>query len=188
MDHVDALYVILGTARYLTTGFRVFHLRYSSETFFSSVQRSELENMELLRKPLRLNDAALDARTSASPISPNRVEDLRKQIIRICRSTSKRVSHFGCFVYIEMNTYTQFEAGARVILDAVLLTIADISLDAQEKLPVAILPEMQIMPGHGVLVKNFQNQYKVWLSGNVDYGVCTYQREGDRGMEFAPNL
>jgi hypothetical protein len=36
----------------------------------------------------------------------------------------------------------QFEAGAQMILDAILLTIANISLDAKEKLPVAIFPEM----------------------------------------------
>src|SRR6266576_874666 len=74
----------------------------------------------------------------------------------------------------------QFEAGARMILDAVLLTIADISLDAKEKLPVAIFPEMRISSGDGVLVKNAKNQFEVWLVGNVDYEICTYQYEGDR--------
>ena len=68
-----------------------------------------------------------------------------------------------------------------MILDAVLLTIADISLDAQEKLPVAIFPEMQIASGDGVLVKNDNNLFEVWLVGGVDYGICTYQYEGDRG-------
>ena len=38
----------------------------------------------------------------------------------------------------------QFEAGARMILDAILLTIDDIFLDAKEKLSVAIFPEMRI--------------------------------------------
>lgn len=69
-----------------------------------------------------------------------------------------------------------------MILDAVLLTIADIS--AQENLPVAIFPEMRIAPGDGVLVKNPETQFEAWLSGNVDYGVCTYQDEADRGMKF----
>lgn len=59
-----------------------------------------------------------------------------------------------------------------------LLTISDISLDAQGGLPVAIFPQMQIAP---VLVKNLETQFKVWLSGNVDYGVCTYESETDRG-------
>ncbi len=39
----------------------------------------------------------------------------------------------------------QYEAGARMILDAVLLTIADVSLDAEGGLPVAIFSEMQII-------------------------------------------
>lgn len=64
-----------------------------------------------------------------------------------------------------------------MMLDAVLLTIADISLDAKEKLPVAIFPEMRISSGDGVLVKNAKNQFEVWLVGNVDYGICTYQSE-----------
>jgi hypothetical protein len=68
-----------------------------------------------------------------------------------------------------------------MILDAILLTIADISLDAKEKLFVAILPEMQIASGDGVLVKNPVNQFEVWLTGSVDYGVCTYKQEANRG-------
>jgi len=79
-----------------------------------------------------------------------------------------------------------------MILDAILLTIADISLDAKEKLPVAIFPQMRIASGDGVLVKNTANQLDVWLTGNVDYGVCTYQDEGDRGttclIKFLPNV
>jgi hypothetical protein len=68
-----------------------------------------------------------------------------------------------------------------MILDAILLTIADISLDAKEKLFVAILPEMRIASGDGVLVKNPVNQFEVWLTGSVDYGVCTYEHEENRG-------
>jgi len=60
-----------------------------------------------------------------------------------------------------------------MILDAILLTIADISLDTKEKLPVASFPEMRITSGDGVLVKNTVNQFEVWLTGNVDYGVCS---------------
>jgi hypothetical protein len=52
--------------------------------------------------------------------------------------------------------------------------IADISLDAKEKLPVAIFPEVD-----GVLVKNAKNQFEVWLTGSVEYGICTYQYEED---------
>ena len=72
-----------------------------------------------------------------------------------------------------------------MILDAVLLTIADISLDATEKLPVAILPEMRVASGDGVLVKNVKNQFELWLIGNVDYGICTYQYEEDRSKCYS---
>ena len=70
-----------------------------------------------------------------------------------------------------------------MFLDAVLLTIADIS--AEHNLPVAIFPEMRIAAGDGVLVKNSETQFEAWLSGNVDYGVCTYKDEADRGMKFS---
>ena len=68
-----------------------------------------------------------------------------------------------------------------MILDAVLLTIADISLDSEEKLPVAIFPNMRVTSDDGVLVQNTKNQFDVWLVGNVDYGICTYQDERDCG-------
>jgi hypothetical protein len=75
----------------------------------------------------------------------------------------------------------QFEAGARIVLDAVLLTIADISLDATEKLREAIFLKMRVASGDdGVLVRNAKDQFEVWLIGNVDYWICTYQCEEDR--------
>ena len=75
-----------------------------------------------------------------------------------------------------------------MILDAILLTIADISLDAKEKLSVSIFPEMRIASGDGVLVKNTASQFEVWLTGNVDYGVCTYKHEANRGTTFLINF
>ncbi|KAF8313735.1 hypothetical protein F5887DRAFT_1151878 [Amanita rubescens] len=122
-------------------------------------------------RPLRFNDAALQVRIAASDIDSKHIEALCLQITRINRSTSKR-----------------FEAGARMILDAVLLTIADISVDAKEKLHVAIFPDMQVTSGDGVLVKNPKNQFEVWLTGSVDYGICTYQYEGDRNMVLRSTL
>lgn len=158
MKHVDALQGILGS----TKKFKIS---------FSSVQRSDLSSMGLERKALRFNDAALEASIAASDINSKHIEALCLQITRIHRSASKR-----------------FEAGARMILDAVLLTIADISLDAKEKHPVAIFPEMRISSGDGVLVKNAKNQFEVWLVGNVDYGICTYQYEGDRNVVLRSTL
>ncbi|KAF8630468.1 hypothetical protein AX17_005409 [Amanita inopinata Kibby_2008] len=158
MKHVDALQGILGNTKKLKIS-------------FSSVQRSDLSNMGLERKPFRFNDTELEAHIAASDIDSKHIEALCLQINRIHRSTSRRI-----------------EAGARIILDAVLLTIADISLDAKEKLPVAIFPEMRIASGDGVLVKNVKDQFEVWLVGTVDYGICTYQYEGDRSAVLAATL
>ena len=79
-----------------------------------------------------------------------------------------------------------------MIFDAFLLTIADISLEAKVKLHVAIFPDMRITSGDGVLVKNVKNQFELWLVGDVDYGICTYEHEierqqvqrGTRGANF----
>ncbi|KAH9953291.1 hypothetical protein BC827DRAFT_1387278 [Russula dissimulans] len=147
MEHVDALQDILGSTKKLKPS-------------FPSVSRSHLTEMGLKRKSFVLNDDALDGRIKTSRIDSKHTDDLCLQLTRIYHSTSRR-----------------FEAGARMILDAILLTIADISLDAKEKRFVAILPEMQIASGDGVLVKNPVNQFEVWLTGSVDYGVCTYERE-----------
>ncbi|KAH9956607.1 hypothetical protein BC827DRAFT_1270800 [Russula dissimulans] len=150
MRHVDALQDILGSTKKLKLS-------------FSSVSRSQLTEMGLKKIPFLLDNVALYERIAALPIDSKHIDALCLQLTRIHRSTSRR-----------------FEAGARMILDAILLTIADISLDAKEKLFVAILPEMRIASGDGVLVKNPVNQFEVWLAGSVDYGVCTYEHEENR--------
>jgi len=125
---------------------------------FSSVSASQLFELGLKSAHLDLDNVALDERIATSPIDLKYTDALCLQLTRIYCSTSKR-----------------FEAGAQMILDAFLLTIADISFDVEEKLFVAILPEMRIAPGDGVLVKNPVNQFEMWLTGNVDDGVCTYK-------------
>lgn len=86
------------------------------------------------------------------------------------------------------NNCLQFEVGARMILDAILLTIANISFDAKEKLPVAIIPEMWITSGDGVLVKNTVNHFEVWLTSNIDYEVCTYKHKANCGITCLINF
>ncbi|KAI5982087.1 hypothetical protein EDD15DRAFT_2326637 [Pisolithus albus] len=158
MEHVDALQSILESTK-------------KPKLSCSSVTRSQLTEMGLKRKVFSLNDVALDARIAASSIDSKHIDALCMQLTRIHRSKSRRN-----------------EAGARMILDAVLLTIADISFEAKEKLPVAILPQMEIASGDGVLVKNTINQSEVWLTGNVDYGVCTYKHEAHRARIFESPL
>jgi len=72
-----------------------------------------------------------------------------------------------------------------MILDAILLTVAELCSDGNPELPVAILPEMRIATGDGVLLKNPTTDFEVWFTGNVDYGVCTYEKENaDKGWFF----
>jgi len=138
---------------------------------FSSVSASQLFELGLKSAHLDLDNVALDERIATSPIDLKYTDALCLQLTRIRRSTSRRI-----------------EAGAGMILDAILLTIADISLDVKEKHPVAIFPEMQIASGDGVLVKNTVNQFEVWLTGNVDYGVCTYKHKTDRAAVLEASL
>ncbi|KAJ7898214.1 hypothetical protein B0H14DRAFT_2675292 [Mycena olivaceomarginata] len=67
-----------------------------------------------------------------------------------------------------------------MILDAVLLAVAEICTDGDAKLPVAILPEMRIASGDGILLKNATTPFEMWFTGSVDFGVCTYENEDQR--------
>jgi hypothetical protein len=62
------------------------------------------------------------------------------QIERIYRFVSMRVRQHHTGLIGE----TKFEIGARMILDAILLTVAEISADGEAQLPVAIFPEMRV--------------------------------------------
>lgn len=64
-----------------------------------------------------------------------------------------------------------------MILEAVLLTVAEMSADGEAKLPVAIFPEMKIDTGvhrDGVSVTSPTTNPQIRLTGNVDYGIYTY--------------
>ncbi|KAJ7694689.1 hypothetical protein B0H16DRAFT_1751040 [Mycena metata] len=70
-------------------------------------------------------------------------------------------------------------AGARMILDAVLLDVVKICADGDTKLPVAVLPEMRIASGDGILLKNPTTSFEMWLTGSVDYAMRTYENESE---------
>ena len=55
-----------------------------------------------------------------------------------------------------------------MIIGAILLTIADLSLDTKQKFPAAIFPEMQVTSGDVALVKNAKNQFEVWCEAAVE--------------------
>jgi hypothetical protein len=63
-----------------------------------------------------------------------------------------------------------------MILEAILLTVAKISANGDAKLPVAVLPQMQVDtgPDDGICIINPATKFQVWLTGHIDYGLCTY--------------
>jgi hypothetical protein len=101
------------------------------------------------------------------------------QIKRIYRFVSMRVRQQHS-TRLGLTGEMKFEPGARMVLDAILLTVAEISADGEAKLPVAIFPEMRVATGDGVNIVNPTTKFQLWLTGNVDYGLCTYKPESQR--------
>ncbi len=91
-------------------------------------------------------------------------------IIRGCHEPDKRLQH---------------KSGARMVLDAILLTVAEAPVNGGAKLPVAIFPKTWVAAGDGVLIKNLTTGFEVWLTGTIDYGVCTYKDEGMRSTKIS---
>jgi hypothetical protein len=70
-----------------------------------------------------------------------------------------------------------------MILEAILLAVAEISANDNTKLPVAILPKMQVDTGDGICIINSATKFKVWLTGHLDYGLCTHMWRSQQGKE-----
>ncbi|KAJ8455199.1 hypothetical protein ONZ51_g12578 [Trametes cubensis] len=155
MRLVDALASILGTAKKLKLS-------------FSSLQDSDLVNMGVKRNVLLFKDPLPGAQTSKLVIDEEHVDSLCTHIGHIHRHVSMR-----------------YEPGARMILDAIVLTVARICVETGAKLPVAILPGVRVSAGDGTLIENRATGYQVWLTGNTDYGMCTYEIDALRLMRFA---
>ncbi len=66
-----------------------------------------------------------------------------------------------------------------MILDAILLAVAQICVDGGVQLPVAILPKLRVTPSDGILIRNPATNFQVWLTGNTDYGMCVYEDDDD---------
>ncbi|KAF8879048.1 hypothetical protein BD779DRAFT_1474512 [Infundibulicybe gibba] len=84
-------------------------------------------------------------------------------------ATTKR-QHACCFDWQD-----QFELGAKMIVDAVLLMVAEMSTDI-DGTPVAIFPKMQIAAG-GVSVVNPITNFQARLTGDISYGLYTNTQE-----------
>lgn len=63
----------------------------------------------------------------------------------VCEYVNATLAHSPSFV---LNGETKFEPGARMVIesniDAILLTVAEISADGEGNLPVPILPKMRV--------------------------------------------
>ncbi|KIJ15494.1 hypothetical protein PAXINDRAFT_168983 [Paxillus involutus ATCC 200175] len=150
MKHVEALEYILSTAK-------------NQKVSFSSLQFSDLQNMGIAQKTLRIIPSELDSMLSNSTINSEHLDNLCTQITRIHRHVSMK-----------------YEPGARMILDAILLAVAQVCVDGKAKLSAAILPELRIATGDGVLIKNPATDFQLWLTGNADYGMCVYEDESNK--------
>ena len=51
-----------------------------------------------------------------------------------------------------------------MILDAILLTVAEVSADGKAKMP----PEMRLTTGDGVNIGNMTTKFQVWLTSTVE--------------------
>ncbi|KAJ7447033.1 hypothetical protein B0H11DRAFT_2248460 [Mycena galericulata] len=64
-----------------------------------------------------------------------------------------------------------------------LLSMAKITSGRNADTSVAILPEMRLTTGDGIVVSNPDTNFQAWLTGHVDYGVVQYLDQDDnKGM------
>jgi hypothetical protein len=86
-----------------------------------------------------------------------------------------------CIAYTPCGTpyspQTKFEAGARMIIDAILLSVAKISAKRQAGHAVAILPGMRLGASDGIRVVDPISTSEIWLNGSLDYGVVQYHAD-----------
>ncbi|KAF8871845.1 hypothetical protein BD779DRAFT_437830 [Infundibulicybe gibba] len=67
------------------------------------------------------------------------------------------------------------EPSRKMILEAILLTVAEISADTG--VPVIIFPKMQVADEDGINVVNPATGFQLCLTGDTDFGICTYKTE-----------
>ncbi|KAK7016123.1 hypothetical protein R3P38DRAFT_2995213 [Favolaschia claudopus] len=94
--------------------------------------------------------------------------------------SSLRTRLIDIYAHVNMD----YEAGSRMLLDAVLLSIAKISSKRDPETSVAILPEMRLTSSEGTVITNPESKFQAWLTGNVDYGVIRYLDQDDNKARF----
>jgi len=75
-----------------------------------------------------------------------------------------------------------------MVLDAILLAVAQVCARSQPEIRVGILPEFQVATDYGVTIRNPETKFRTFLTGSVDYGVCTYETQSDRNSMFGNNV
>ncbi|OBZ75415.1 hypothetical protein A0H81_04295 [Grifola frondosa] len=65
-------------------------------------------------------------------------------------------------------------ARARIILDSVLLAVAETCALNTKKTSAVIFPEFTIGAGEGIRVINPTTKHEIWLTGTTDFALCTY--------------
>jgi hypothetical protein len=144
LDHVLALENILKGAK-------------KPRVTFSTVAAEDLKKAGVTRKRLIFEPAKVTELTKGLTASAEaEIVDVHSRIKKI---------------YARVNM--DYEPGSRMILDAILLALAEIA--STQKRGVAILPEMRIAQGDGVQISHPVSGYELWLSGNVDYAVIEYE-------------
>jgi len=126
--------------------------RYS----FSSLTKKELERLGVKGQMLVFRSQGIASLLSKANIDglPEEITTLRARLVEI-------------YDHVNMD----FEAGSRMLLDAVLLSMAKITAMRNTDTSVAILPEMRLTSGDGVVIAHPKTNFQAWLTGNVDYGV-----------------
>ncbi|KAI0344376.1 hypothetical protein BDW22DRAFT_1427977 [Trametopsis cervina] len=159
MKHIAALEDILSTSK-------------KSVCLFICIQ-PYLTNLGILSGLLLFVDNELFGRVATLSTSAiNEIDLLKTRILEIDE-------------YVNM----ELEAGARMVLDALLLSLAKLSCSDAPHVRVAILPEMQLDSVDGITIKNPHMDYEVSLSGRVDYAILRYadRREYTRLFLHTPS-
>ncbi|KAF8961191.1 hypothetical protein BDZ97DRAFT_1921569 [Flammula alnicola] len=148
LDHVLALENILKGAK-------------KPRATFSTVASEDLKKAGVMRKRLIFEHAKVTE--LAKGLTTNAEAEIADLYSRIKK------------IYARVNM--DYEPGSRMILDAILLALAEIA--SAEHRGVAILPELRIAQGDGVQIAHPVSGHELWLSGHVDYAVIEYEDVSD---------
>ncbi|KAF5310486.1 hypothetical protein D9611_012323 [Ephemerocybe angulata] len=149
MKHVDMLDRILRESKRVKVS-------------FSNTSMTELENLGVEEGQLIFVNGKFN-----NLLEENKKDDLLNKSFNDLMSQLRKI-------YQRVNM--DYEAGARMVLDAILLFLGDVISVKSPDRDIAIIPEMK---PHEALFK--KDGYEVTFSGSVDYAIIEYEadQEGD---------